>query len=206
DSLATQGRDAEAIEEFRRVVAENPRMLDAWESLAKALIKTGRTAEGIAAFGKVLALDPLKPETHLALARIYALDGQGPRAGEHAELAASRDPAAAYEVLAELAMDAGRSAEARRFAERSLAADPSRYMSYFLLGETWRREGRCDQAIEAYRKAIDAKQTDPHAVVRNLHGGLADCLARQGREAQAEREFNEELAAIPSSVERRIPL
>ena len=206
DSLATQGRDAEAIEEFRRVVAGNPRMLDAWESLAKALIKTGRTAEGIAAFGKVLALDPLKPETHLALARIYALEGQAARAREHAELAARRDPAAAYELLAELAMDAGRSGETRQFAERSVAADPSRYMSYFLLAEASRREGRCDQAVEAYRKAIDAKQTEPHAVVRNLHGGLADCLARQGREAEAEREFNEELAAIPSSVEGRMGL
>jgi choline-sulfatase len=206
DALASSGRDAEAIGEFRRLTAANPRMLDAWESLAKSLIRTGRTAEGMAAFGEVLELDPLKPETHLALARIFALERQPARAREHAELAEKRDPAAASEILAELAMDAGRTADAKRYAERSVALDPSRYMASFLIGEAARREGRCDQAVDGYRKAIDAKQIDPHAVVRNLHAGLADCLARTGREADAEREFNEELSSIPSSVEARTGL
>jgi len=206
DALATSGRDADAVNEFRRLTAANPGMLDAWEALAKVLIKTGRTAEGIAAFNKVLEIDPLKPETHLALARIFALERQPARAREHAQLAERRDPAAASELLAELALDAGRTADAMRFAERSVEADPSRYMAYFLIGEAARRDGRCDRAIDAYRKAIDAKATDPAAVVRNLHAGLADCLARQGREAEAEHEFNEELSAIPSSVEGRTGL
>src|SRR5438270_620232 len=78
------------------------------ELLAKSLIRIGRTRDGIAAFGRVLAIDPLKPETHLALARIYALERDPERARAHAELAARRDPAGGDEVLAELMMDAGR--------------------------------------------------------------------------------------------------
>ena len=181
-------------------------MLDAWELLAKSQLKIGRTKEAIDAFGKVLAIEPLKPETHLALARIFALEKQPARAREHAELAARRDPAAANEILAELMMDSGRPAEAAAFARRSVEADPSRYMSHFLIGAALQREGKCGDAIPAFTRAIEAKRREPQAVVRNLHAGLADCLARTGREADAEREFQAELAVVPWSPEGRVGL
>ena len=205
-TAAAHGDDEGAASELRRIVAAQPRMLDAWEALAKSLERLNRTADAVAAFGKVLEIDPLKPETHLALARMFAIDRQRPRAIEHAKLAAERDPAAAYETLAELSMDAGRRDEAAAFARKSLDADASRYMSHFLLGVIAQQQGRCGDAISSFRSAIDAKRTDPHAVVRNLHAGLADCLARSGRTADAEREFKAELADIPSSPEARVGL
>jgi len=204
--LAAAGRDAEVIAALQPVAAREPDMLDAWELVAKSLIKLGRTKEGIDAFGKVLAIDPLKPETHLALARVYALERDGARARQHAELAAKRDPAGAYEVLAELMMDAGKPGEAAALARRSVEADPSRYMSLFLIAAALQREGNCGEAIPAFTRAIDAKRREPQAVVRNLHAGLADCLARSGREADAEREFKAEIAAIPWSPEARVGL
>jgi Tfp pilus assembly protein PilF len=42
--------------------------------------------------------------------------------------------------------------------------------------------------------------------VRNLHAGLADCLARSGATAEAEREFRAELAEVPWSPEGRVGL
>src|SRR5204863_120748 len=99
---------------------------------------------------------------------------------DHAELAARGDPADAYETLAELMLDAGHLDDAAAFAERSLAADDSRYMSHFVRRIVAQRRGRCDEAIASFRRAIDARRLDPHAVVRNLHAGLADCLARAG--------------------------
>jgi tetratricopeptide (TPR) repeat protein len=205
-ALAAQGQDAEAATELQALARSHPAMLDAWEALGKSLERTGRTADAIAAFGKVLELEPLKPETHLALARIYALQRNADRARDHAELAVSRDPAAANETLAELALDAGRPDEARTYAQRSAQADPTRYMPPFLLGVVAQRSGRCDEAIPAFQRAIELKQSEPQAVVRNLHAGLADCLARTGRNADAEREFKAELSLIPSSPEARIGL
>jgi choline-sulfatase len=206
NSLAGSGRDAEAIADLQRLVAVQPNMLDAWESLAKSFVKLNRQQDAIAAFGKVLAIDPVKPETHLALARIYALDGEKVKAREHAQLAVERDPGAANEVLAELAMDEGRFAEAAAFARRSVEADGSRYMSHFVLGTIAHRQGRCDEATSEFRRAIETMKVEPHAVVRNLHAGLADCLARSGHEAEAEREFQAELALIPASQEGRVGL
>jgi len=204
--LAAGGRDRDVVAALEPLLAREPDMLDAWELLAKSRLKIGRTREAIDAFGKVLAIEPLKPETHLALARIFALEKQPARAREHAELAARRDPAAANEILAELMMDSGRPAEAAAFARRSVEADPSRYMSHFLIGAALQREGKCGDAIPAFTRAIEAKRREPQAVVRNLHAGLADCLARTGREADAEREFQAELAVVPWSPEGRVGL
>jgi choline-sulfatase len=204
--LAAEGHDLEVIDLLPPLLARDPAMLDAHELLAKSLIKAGRTREAIDAFGRVLAIEPLKPETHLALARILALEGDPTRARAHAELAARRDPAAGYEVLAELMMDAGRTADAAAFARRSVEADSSRYMSHYLIGVAAQRGGRCDEAIVAFRQAIDAKRAEPAAVVRNLHAGLADCLARTGALFEAEREFRAELAEVPWSTEGRVGL
>jgi arylsulfatase A-like enzyme/Tfp pilus assembly protein PilF len=205
-ALASDGRDADAVKMLEPLARANPAMLDAWEALAKSLERTGRTADAIAAFRKVLDLDPLKPETHLALARIYALARQPGPAREHAAIAATRDPAAANETLAELALDAGQRDEAAALARKSADADPSRYMPQFLLGVVAQQRGRCDEAIPFYQRAIELKRSEPAAVVRNLHAGLADCLARAGRTAEAQREFAAEIEAIPSSPEARVGL
>jgi choline-sulfatase len=200
------GRTAEAIQLYREILASNPRMVDAWESLAKALVASGRMNEAIAAFGKALEVEPLKPEPHLALARIFALERQPSLARQHAELGTQRDPGQGYEILAELMMDAGRTDEAAAAARRSLQVDPSRYMSHYLLGVIAQQHARCTEAIGHFERAIEAKRLEPHAVVRNLHSALADCLARAGREADAEREFKAELAAIADSAEARVGL
>ena len=124
----------------------------------------------------------------------------------HAELGSRRDPAQGYEILAELMMDAGRQDEAAADARRSLEVDPSRYMSHYLLGVIARQRAKCDEAIGHFERAIDAKRLEPRVVVRNLHAALADCLARAGRESDAEREFKAELAAIIDSAEARVGL
>ena len=200
------GRTAEAIQQYRDILAANPRMVDAWESLAKALILIGNTKDGIAAFLKAIDVDPGKPDSHLALARIYALERQPALARQHAELGSQRDPAQGYEILAELMMDAGRTDEAAADARRSLQHDPSRYMSHYLLGVIAQQQGRCDEGIGHFERAIAAKRLEPRTVVRNLHAGLADCLARSGREREAEHEFKAELAVIPDSPEARVGL
>jgi tetratricopeptide (TPR) repeat protein len=204
--LAADGHDADVVTALAPLLVADADMLDGWELKAKSLAKLGRTREAIDAFGRVLAIDPLKPETHLALARIFALEHDAARARQHAELAARRDPASGYEVLAELMLDNNKVADAAAFARRSLDADPSRYLSEYVVGVAAQRSGRCDEAIAAFRRAIERKRAEPSAVVRNLHAGLADCLARTGHEAEAEQEFKAEIADIPWSPEGRVGL
>jgi len=205
-ALEETGRTSEAIDVYRRVLAMNPRMLDAWQSLARALLGGGQTRDAIAAFDKAIAVDPMRPEPHLALARIYALERQPSLALQHAEIGSERDPAQGFEILAELMMDAGKPDEAAAFAQRSLEADRTRYMSEFLLGVIAQERKQCDEAVTRFTHAIELKKVEPHAVVKNLHAGLAFCLARTGHPADAEREFKAELDVIPDSPEAHLGL
>jgi tetratricopeptide (TPR) repeat protein len=169
-------------------------------------VELGREKEGMAAFDKVIAFDPLRPEPHLALARLLALGGRTPQAVQHAEIAAGKEPGRGFEILAQVMMDAKRPGEAAAFARRSLAADSRRVMSHFILGAVARQQGRCEEAVAAFQRAVEVKQSERGSVVRSLHFQRGDCLARLGRDAEAEREFQSELQAVPASAEARVGL
>jgi len=205
-ALHGRGRDEEAVRELRTVLADTPGMVDAWNLLGLALFRMGRTPEAVAALDEVVKLEPTHAGAHLALARIDAASGRPERALRHAELASATQPGEAFETLAELMLQRGRLREAAEYARRSLAADHSRVLSAFLLGEAARKEGRFAQAVPSYRQAIEAQRLRRGSVVRTLHAGLADCLARLGQEAEAEKEFKAEIEAIPFSREGRTGL
>ncbi len=205
-ALRQEQRDADAVAAFRKVLAENPTMIDAWEMLGYTLIRMGRTQEGIEAVDRALRLDPLRTTAHLALAKVYALEGRDELARKHAEIASGNNPAQGNEALAQLMMDKGDLARAAAYARRSIEADPDRIMSRFILGAAARSAGRCEEAVAEFRRAEAAKNRQKRVVVRNLHAQMGDCLARLGREAEAEQEFRAELAAIPHSEDARIGL
>jgi arylsulfatase A-like enzyme/cytochrome c-type biogenesis protein CcmH/NrfG len=205
-TLHAGGQDEQAVQELRRVLADTPGMVDAWNLLGLALFRLARLPEAMAAFDEVVKIEPNHAGAHLALARIHAMEGRQDRAIRHAELASAAEPAEAFERLAELMLRSQRLDDAALYARRSLGADGSRVLSAFVLGEVARRQGQLEEAVAAYRRAIEAQRLRKRLVVRNLHAGLADCLARLGREAEAEKEFLAEIEAIPHSREGRMGL
>jgi Tfp pilus assembly protein PilF len=181
-------------------------MLDAWETLGLSLVRLGREQEALAALDAAVRLDPGRASAQLALARLHAYAGRPREAEVHAAAAALKDPAAGHELLAELLLSQSKPASAADHARRSVAADPKRVMSHVVLAVVARREGRLEDALASYQRAADAQRLQRGLVVRDLHAGMADCLARLGREAEAEREFQAEIQAIPHSREGRVGL
>jgi choline-sulfatase len=204
--MHTKGQDEEAVRELRRVLADTPGMVDAWHLLGLTLFRMGRQAEAIGALDEVVKIEPTHAGAHLALARISLVEGQPERALRHAKLASATQPDEGFEILAELMLQGDRLGEAADYARRSLDVDPTRVLSAFVLGEVARRQGRYEQAVAAYRQAIASQRLRRGLVVRSVHAGLADCLARLGREAEAEKEFLAEIEAIPHSREGRTGL
>lgn len=204
--LRQAGREDEAIDKMKRVLADNPRMVEAWHVLGVTLAARGRNEEGIAALRKVIEVDPRRPETHIALAKLYALGGRIDKAMPHAEIASSKDPASGFQLLAQLLMDAGRPDQAAAFAKRSVAADEDQIMAHFILGDVARRAGRFEEALGHYRRADTAKAKRKTAIVRNLYHNMGDCLARLGREAEAEAAFRQEIRQLPTSREAHLAL
>jgi arylsulfatase A-like enzyme/tetratricopeptide (TPR) repeat protein len=201
--LKDAGRDGEAIAAFRALVAEEPGMADAWEMLGVTLARNGRTPEALDALGRVLETNPERASALLAMARLHALSGRTAMALELATRAVARDPGQAYEVLAQLEMDRGRPAEAEAFARKGLAAGGTRIMSEFILGVVAHQQGRCEEALEHFGRAEEAKRRRPHAVLRTLYAQMGECLLQLGRTAEAERAFRAELQVFPASREAR---
>jgi arylsulfatase A-like enzyme/Tfp pilus assembly protein PilF len=204
--LRASGAHQKAVARFREVLADNPRMVDGWEMLASSLRELGRTDEAVAALDRAVAAEPTHGGAHLALARLHALEGRLDRAVQHAEVAAAANPGHAFELLAQIAMDRGDHARAREFARRSLEADDRREMSHFILGALAQKEGRCEDALRSFGRAEAALRLSRHTVVRNLHANMGDCLARLGRLAEAEKQFQAEIETIPYTREGRVGL
>jgi arylsulfatase A-like enzyme/tetratricopeptide (TPR) repeat protein len=205
-SLRLADRREEAVTQLRKVVRANPDMRDAWEMLGVTLTELGRKKEAIEALDRTIALDPTGAEPHLALARILALDGKRDAALRHAEIAARREPGKGYEMQAQVLLDLNRADEAAAAARRSLEADPQRAMSEFVLGVAAQKAGRYEDALASFTKAVEANRLQKGSVIFTLHARMADCLARLGREAEAEKEFLAEIEGVPWSREGRVGL
>ena len=164
-------------------------MTDAWETLGLSLLKVGRDREGIAALEKVIEIDPLRPEPHMALAKIYALDRQA-RQGDEArgDRGRARSRARAFEILAQIMMDEKRpegggglrAAQPRR---RPPADDEPLHPRH---GGS-RRKGSCEKALVSFRAAAVAKARQKGMLFRSLHFQTGDCLARLGRRPRPRR-------------------
>jgi choline-sulfatase len=205
-ALRREGRSGPAVAALRAVLADNPAMRDAWEALGRTLAGMGREREALAALETAVRLAPERASAHLALARVHALAGDTDQAARHAQAAAATQPGEGYELLAEIRLGQGRPDEAASLARRSVSADPRRATSHFVLAVVARRAGRCGEALEEYRRAAEAQRLQKRLVIPGLHAGMADCLARTGDEAAAEREFRAEIDEVPRSREGRVGL
>jgi arylsulfatase A-like enzyme/Tfp pilus assembly protein PilF len=205
-SLRQAGQFDEAIRVFEGVLKENPGMSDGWETLAQTLFQAGRPKEARDAFDRVIGFDPARSSAHLSVAKLERLAGRFDAARGHAEIAAKQDPGGAYEFLAELDLAEGRLDEAAAAAQRSLEADPSRPMSHYTLGLAAMRRGDLKEAEARFRSAVERSASDTGRIFANLHASLADCLARMGREAEAEAEFRREIEIVPSTRPGRVGL
>ncbi len=204
-TLMGERRLLEAIEAFREVVADEPAMLDVWVQLGHALMRTGRHREAIDAMKRAAALDPGSADAVLAIAsaelRVGNLDGAAANAGAVLE----REPARAREVLARVALARGRAALAVEQARLAQQADPTLPLPGYIEGALHHARGEYAAAIPPLRRAAE-QAAARHVTLRDLRFTLGDALAREGRDAEAEREFLGELEAFPENSRARASL
>ena len=204
-TLMGERRVLDAVAAFRAVVAEQPAMLDVWVQLGHALMRAGRHREAIEALTRSVALDPGATDSVLAIATAELRLGNLDAARANAEAVLGREPARAREVLARVALTRGREAEAMEQARLAQAADPTLPLPGYIEGALQHARGRYAAAIAPLQRA--AEQADARRVtLRDLRFTLGDALAREGREADAEREFLKELEAFPENSRARASL
>jgi tetratricopeptide (TPR) repeat protein len=203
--LRGEGRLPEAAAAFRRVLADNPSMVDVWSQLAAVLTQEGMTAQAVDALKEAVRLDPGLADNQVTLASAEFTLGRLEEAAGHAKQALDGKPGIAHELLARIALARGNEREAVREAQLAERSDSGLAFPLYIQGVSLARAGQYEQAVALYRRAI-ANLAAGHLEMQDLHLSTADSLAHLGRADEAEAEFRQEMAKFPQNTRARIGL
>ncbi len=172
---ADRHRLPEAIAEYGRALALNPRLLEAHYNLGRALDGEGRTAEALAQYEVASRLRPARAEVENNLGNDLArLDRRGEAEAHYrAALRLRPDYPEAHYDLGVVLRAAGRTPEAAGELRAALRLRPGYPNAHFYLGRTLADAGRWPEAAAEYREALRLRPDDAEARAR-----LAEALGR----------------------------
>jgi len=194
-ALFQEGRSAEAVAEYERALRADPKHVKSHNNLALALVELGRLEEAAGHFKTSLELEP-KAEIYSDLGFTMARLGHPDEARADYQKALELDPncASAHFNLAVTFVQAGAFGEAESHYRQALPGRPTAE-THNGLGYVLARQGRTDDAVAEFRKAIDA---DPKFTP--AYNNLAEALAKQGQLEEAEHYYGLSLAQKPSAA------
>jgi len=193
-TLFQEGRSEEAVAEYGRALAADPRLVKAHNNMALALVDLGRLEEAASHYKASVALEP-KAEIYSDLGFTMARLGHPDEARADYLKALALDPncASAHLNLAVSFVQEGKIAEAESHYRQALQGKPTAE-AHNGLGYVLARQGRTDEAVAEFHKAIDVD-----AKFTPAYNNLADALAKQGKLEDAAHYYQLSLAEKPSA-------
>jgi choline-sulfatase len=200
------GKLDEAIDGYKRILADNPQMLDVWERLANVLQRANRGDEALLVMRRIITLAPGNAAGHLRLGRALARRKQFDEAVKEARTALANEPGQANELLARIAFERGTLEEAVPFAEAASRADPKLALPYYVQGLVKYQRRDYAGALPLFEQARAALDTRPGLTLPGLYLHLGDCLFRANRRDEAGQAFAKEVTLYPDNLEARMRL
>jgi tetratricopeptide (TPR) repeat protein len=195
-----EGRHREALEPLRRLVAREPKRVDAWLDLAGSLQALGRFGEAEAATRRAIAAGGNDRYAQAQLGYSLRKLGRLEEAERALRIAVSERHAWEWQQLGWTLFDAGRDAEAESCFRRAVEIEPLRVESYLRLAEFLTYAGRPEAARtvlgEAERRGFGPREL---AWIGNWLGVL-------GRLDEAVPLLETVLAQAPDDVLARLAL
>jgi tetratricopeptide (TPR) repeat protein len=211
--LATDHRWAPAIAALQQILDDEPEMADVWSQLATVAIRTDRFDLAIDAYRHYIELKPADPAGYLGAGTTYLRVRRLEEARAHAELAVEVAPerdtrarASAHELLANIALARHDADAAREQAQLARKANPGLPMPPYVDGRLLYDQGKYEEALPFFAKAIAAVTAPGSQEMPELHFYLADALARLERYSEAEKEFLAEMKEFPQNTRARAGL
>jgi tetratricopeptide (TPR) repeat protein len=204
DRLANAGEPERGIALLESVVRENPQMLDARETLSRALRAAGRRE---AAYRELQAVDRLQPGTPqilLGLAGLAVETGALEDARKYARAAEAAGSPDAAAVFASIALAAGNLPEARTWADAAARARPKSRAAWLMRARIEAQAGDY-RAVLSSLDAMEALSGAPanassaSSSVEDAAYLRGDALARLGRPAEARAAFERETREFPDN-------
>jgi arylsulfatase A-like enzyme/predicted Zn-dependent protease len=205
-SALMAGRYGEAAKGLAALLAEEPGMTDVWQMYSEALMKLGREKEALAALQTAAKLSPGSPQVLMALSEYFMETGDFAQARRHAEAIGEAGTASPHENLARIAIAEGDLAAAEREARAALARYPARRVPRLILGRVLHDRREYTGALAELDLAARPHAGETAVTLQNLQYLRGDCLARLGREAEAESAFREEMRVFPGNAAPRAAL
>ncbi len=200
--LAAAGRFRESTETFEKLLARNPRIVDAWESYAQGLVQTGRPEKALEAIRKMVELSPPDRTNYLlSAANVCMQIGRFDEALEDADLAVSRGDTGGHEVKARAYLAKNDLVRAEAEARQSIESRRSRKRSYVVLADIEARRGNLGKALEITEQVKALAGERGLADLAGFHFLRGNVLARMNRLPEAEVEFAEEVRNFPWYVD-----
>lgn len=192
-SLFQEGDSDAAVSAFEQALKINPKHVKSHNNLALALVDLGRLADAAQHFEASLTIEP-KAEIYSDLGFTLARLGQGDEAQAAFARALAIDPecASAHFNMAVVAVQEGDFAAAEAHYRRALPGRPTAE-THNGLGYVLARQGRRDDAIAEYHRAIAADGGFVPA-----YNNLGQALTEAGLFAEAEKVYRESLQRRPN--------
>ncbi|BAL23126.1 hypothetical protein AZKH_0787 [Azoarcus sp. KH32C] len=142
---------------YQKVLAKEPRHLDARYLLGSMLAEQRRLAEARPHIEEAARLAPNSPYVHNNLGNLYTLSGQNELAERAYARALQLQPqmVEALTNLHKLLDTRGALAESIAAAQRALVADPGMLEAHVMLGNACRDSGHIEQAVEHYSRVLE---------------------------------------------------
>jgi choline-sulfatase len=198
--LYSQQKYEESIRAARKLLRTNPQMSDLWAALANSYHKLGRNEEAVAALTEQDRVSPGSPITLASFATEYLEMGNLDQAKLYAERAiAINGPAEAHEVLAMVYLQRKDYASAEKEALLAQGGYRKRRKPQVVLAQIAKARGDLSGALARLDEIIRKTNEMGEGDLSNVNYLRGDVLARQGRNAEAEAAFREEIRLFPNN-------
>jgi tetratricopeptide (TPR) repeat protein len=180
----TQGKYTEAIAEYQKAIARNPRAINLHYRLGRALLQQSHDPAGLdrarQEFEAELALNPSDAVAEYQVAQILTTQQKKAEAAPHFERAAGLRPdfPEALVAVAKLRSDAKRYDDAVAFLERAVKLQPKGEIAHYNLMLAYRNAGRAADA-QREKAELDKLQKPPE-------GEFTDFLKRLGEKVPSQ--------------------
>jgi len=163
-AYVSDGRVDDAEETLHRVQAARPNSAEVEHFMGRVSLARGNLPVAMNHFTRSIALDPSRGEFHLYVAWAALEMDNLPRALSEVNEAIDLDPSLgdAFWIRGRVRLRGGAVRDALEDLERALQLKPSRYEAYAAIAECYDGMRQLNQAIEAYKRALERDNSKGH--------------------------------------------
>lgn len=195
-----KGEMEKAVDYYRMSNEKNPDYLKAHALSAKLHLKMGNEDAALESLKKANSISPNNADRQVNMGEIMLKRGDDENAKRAFDKAARQDPALNVDI-AEMYLENGKAEVAESFFRKSLGGSASKSHVYNRLGIALRRQGKWQEAVDEYKKAIMIDPGD-----EAIHYNMGRAYMEGGKNGEARDCFNKALKLNPDMQEAKAEL